>query len=178
MSSRVVVHRLSRLCVGKGAGRPSVWLGRLLARCLLPVPALVASRSVLPALPQSSLPTGTPQFSLLIEPSTAVFRVCCETVIRSRLVGHVFQSIYSFPSSQQGPCISASAGPEAITQLELQSSLFALTRLFRHWQLNIGCSIRHPSHAHTLTIYTSQFWSRPQQLVTKLQLVTKETKAP
>ena len=58
------------------------------------------------------MPPCTPQFSLLLEPSTAVFRVCCGTLIRGCLVGHIYQSIYSFPGSpQQRPCISVSAGP-------------------------------------------------------------------
>ncbi len=42
--------------------------------------------------------------------------------------------------------------PKAITQLELQSSSFALIRLFVYWQLNKGCSLCHPSHAHEIHV--------------------------
>ncbi len=44
--------------------------------------------------------------------------------------------------------------PEAITQLELQSSAFALTRLFRYWQLITGYPLCYPSHAHEVHLYT------------------------
>ena len=97
---------------GGGGVRSSFCLGGFVSRRSLLVSALVTSRSVLHGLPQSSLPTCTPQFSLPLEPSAAVFRVSCGTVIRGRLVGHVYQSIYSFPGSpQQRPHISVSAGP-------------------------------------------------------------------
>ncbi len=39
--------------------------------------------------------------------------------------------------------------PEPITQLELPSSSFALTRLFGYRQLNMQCSLRLWFHAHT-----------------------------
>ena len=105
------------MCIGRGVGRPSVCLGGLVGRRSLPVPALVASESVLSGLPQSSLLTGTPQFSLHLEPSTAVFRVCCGTVIRGRLVGHVYQSICSFPGSpQQRPRVCVLTGPFGAAQ--------------------------------------------------------------
>ena len=50
------------------------------------VSTLVTSGSVLPELPQSSIPIRTPQFSLLQEPSTVVVQVCCRTVIWVALV--------------------------------------------------------------------------------------------
>ncbi len=53
-----------------------------------------------------------PAVSLTSEPSTALFRVCCGTVILGRLVGHVNQSICSFPGSlQQRPRVPVSEGP-------------------------------------------------------------------
>ncbi len=83
-----------------------------MARHSLSVLALVTTGSVLSGLPQSRLPTCNPQCYLLLEPSTVVFWVCCGTVVRGRLVGHVYQSIYSFPRSpQQRPRISVLAGP-------------------------------------------------------------------
>ncbi len=82
------------------------------ARRSLLVSALVTSGSVLSGLPQSSMPTCMPQFSLLLEPSTAVVRVCCGTVIRGRLVGHVLWSVSSLSDSpQQRPRVSVSASP-------------------------------------------------------------------
>ncbi len=81
----------------KGAGGigSSVCLRSLVARRSLLIFALVASGSMLSGLPQSSMPTCIPQFSLLLEPSTAVFRVCCGTVIHYHLVVNIYQSIYS-----------------------------------------------------------------------------------
>ncbi len=68
-----------------------------------------------------------PAVFLTPEPSTAVFWVCkslvltgsypeisdcCGTVILGHLVGHVYQSIYSFPGYlQQRLCISVLVGP-------------------------------------------------------------------
>ncbi len=49
-----LIHSLSRLWVRSGVGHPFVCLGGLVARCSVPIPALVASRSVLSGLPQSS----------------------------------------------------------------------------------------------------------------------------
>ncbi len=112
-SIRLSVHKPSHLRVGRGRGiRPSVCLVGLMARRSLSISALVAFGSVLSGLPQSSIPTCKPQFSLLLEPSTAVFRVCCRTAIRGRLVGLVYRSVYPFPGSpQQRPQVSISAGP-------------------------------------------------------------------
>ena len=64
------VHRPSRLCIGRGVGRPSVCLGGLVGRRPISVPALFASGSV----PSGLLQTCTPQFSLLLGTSTVVFR--------------------------------------------------------------------------------------------------------
>ncbi len=56
-------------------------------------------------------------FSLLREPSTVVFRVCCGTVFCGHLVGHIYRCIYSLSgSSQQRPHISVSAGPFSAAQ--------------------------------------------------------------
>ncbi len=77
-------------------------------------------------------PTGF----LTPEPSTAVFRVCCGTVISqssrlSRLSGCLFSLPAPFNRDPASPYQRALSGlPETITQLELQSSSFALTRLF------------------------------------------------
>ncbi len=77
------------------------------------------------------MPTCIPQFSLLLEPFTV--RVYRGTVIRGRPVGHVHRSAALLNKDPTSPYQQAhSELPEAITQLELQSSSFALTRLFRH----------------------------------------------
>ena len=80
---------------------------------------------------------------------------------RSRLV----LALYSLTPLNRDPASlhqqAPSRLPEAIIQVELQSSSFALTRLFRYWQLNTGWSLCYPSHPHK---YTSQVWSQPQQL--------------
>ena len=96
---------------GGGRGHSFVGLSRGFVACRsLLVSALFASGSVLSGLPQSSMPTCVPQFSLLLEPSTAVVRVCCGTVIRGRLDGRWSVSSLS-DSPQQRPRISVSASP-------------------------------------------------------------------
>ena len=113
---------LSRLCVGRGALRPSVCLGGLLARRLLSVPTLIASASVLSGLSQWAADMH-PTVFLTPEPSTVVtcFGSAAGQWFRGsaagqwfcgRLIGHVYRSVYSFPGSlQQRPHVSISAGP-------------------------------------------------------------------
>ena len=99
-----------------------------------------------------------PTVFLTLEPSTAVFRVCCGTVIsRSSCRLHLSVCPLFLPAPfNRDPVYlyqrALSGLPETITQLELQSSSFALTHLFGYWQLNIECSIHPLFHAHTLTI--------------------------
>ena len=129
------VHRPSRLRVGRKPRRSFVGLSReFVARQSCLVSALITSGSILSGLPQSSMPTRTPQFSLLRKPSTAVVQVCCGTVIW-RVVSSV-TSLHSPTPLNRDPTSlrrrAPSRLPEAITQLELQSSSFALTRLFRY----------------------------------------------
>ena len=70
------------------------------------------------------------------EPSTAVFRVWCGTVISqsshlSRLSVCLLFLLAPFNTDPASPCQRALSGlPKTISQLELQSSSFALTRLF------------------------------------------------
>ncbi len=70
------------------------------------------------------------------EPSTAVFQVCCGTVISqssrlSRLLVCLLFLLAPFNTDPTSPCQRALSGlPETISQLELQSSSFVLTRLF------------------------------------------------
>ena len=147
-------HRLSRLRIGKGRGR-SLWTGLVLS-----------------GLPQSSMPACTPQFSLLLEPSTAVFWVHCRTVVCGRLVGHVCCSIYPLSGSpQQRPCVSISAGPFSAARnhnptrtasifICVDSYIQALTAKHR---------ILTPSPV-ARSQHNSQFWTRPQQLAVWLAL--------
>ncbi len=94
-----------------GVGNLSVCLGGLLARCSL-CPTLVTSGSVLSGLALSSLPTCTPQFSLLLSLLHRCFRSAGGQWFRGCLVGHVYRPVYSFPGSlQQRPSVSVSAGP-------------------------------------------------------------------
>ncbi len=85
----------SRLCVGSGTGHPSVCLGGLLARRLLS--ALVASGSVLSGLPQSSLPTSTPQFSLLLSLLQRCFGSAVGQGFRSRLTSNGLSTLLLAP---------------------------------------------------------------------------------
>ncbi len=84
-----------------------------------------------------------PAVSLTPESSTAVFHVCCGTVIsrssrRSRLSAYLLFSPTLFNRDRASLYQRALSGlPETITQLELQSSSFAWTRLLRYWQLGI-----------------------------------------
>ncbi len=130
-----------RVCKSGGGGgiRSSVCLGGLVAHRSPLVSALVTSGSVLSGLPQSSMPTCIPQFSLLLEPSTVVFRVCCRTVIHGRfveLVTSISLTICHPALLNRDPATpyqrALSLLPEAITQLKLLASSFLLTRLFRH----------------------------------------------
>ncbi len=103
-----------RVCASRGGWgiRSSVCLGWLVARRSPLVSALIAAGSVLSGLPQSSMPMCILQFSIVLEPSTVVFRVCCGTAIHGRLVGHAYRSIYSLTGSpQQRPHLSISEGP-------------------------------------------------------------------
>ena len=86
-------------------------------------------------LSQSSLPTGTPRLSLLLSLLQRCFGSAAGQRFRGRLVGHVYWSVYSLslpglfnrdPASLYQRALSGL--PETITQLELQSSSFALTR--------------------------------------------------
>ena len=73
-----------------------------------------------------------PAVFLTPEPSTTVFWACCGTVIRSRLVSHVYRSVYSFSRlpSTETPRLRIIGPFRGCPKLELQSSSFALTRLF------------------------------------------------
>ena len=75
-----------------------------------------------------------PAVFLTPEPSTAVFRVCCWTVIsQSSRLSRLFSLPAPFNRDPPSPYQQALLGlPETITQLELQSSSFALTRLFSY----------------------------------------------
>ncbi len=127
------------VCASGGVGgvRSSVCLRGLAARRLPLLSTLVPSGSVLSGLPQSSMPACSPQFSVLLELSTVVFRVRCGTVIYGRIVGRVRWSIHLFSRSpQQKPASpyrqAHSRLPKTVTQLGLPASSFALARLFRH----------------------------------------------
>ncbi len=108
------VHAPSHLSIGMEVGalvHRFAYRGLAARRSFL-VPTLVGSGSVLSGLPQSSMPTCTLQFFLLLEPFTAVFCICCGTVIRGCLVGHVYWSIcLSSGSPQHRPHVSISVGP-------------------------------------------------------------------
>ena len=151
------VDRLSRLCVGRGAGHPSVCLGGVVGSsfALLPRSHRFRIHSFWTASVQSAC--VHPAVFLTPEPSTVVFWVCCGTVIsrssrRSRLSVCLLFLPAPFNRDSVSLCQWALSGlPETITQLERQSSSFALTRLFRHRQLNTKGSIRPLFHAHMLT---------------------------
>ena len=144
-------------------------MSRGLVACRSPlVSALVASGSVLPGLPQSSMPTCIPQFSLLLEPCTVVFKICCGTVIRGHLVSHVYRSIYSLSGSpQQRPRVSALVGPfwaarnhnptrTASIFVWVDSFIQALTA--KHGMLTPSTA-RHTTHSsgHGLSSYVSDW---------------------
>ena len=136
------------------------------------VSALVTSRSVLSGLPQSSMPIRTLQFSLLQESSTAVVQVCCGTVIWGLHVGHVLvhlfftlrlpsiETLHLYISKPLSAIWGLNSTPTAIIVICVDSYIQALTA--KHEMLTLIPITR--SHAHTLTIYTSQVWSQPQQL--------------
>ena len=128
-------------------------------------------------LPQSSLPVGTPQLSLLQEPSTAVIRVHCGTGIsqssRSSVVLSILSLCLSAPLSRNptSPTQRAPSGlPEPMTQLEQQGSSLALTRLLV-MTAKRQCSLREPStrsHAYSITHISGQV-SAVHQLTVSFQ---------
>ena len=91
-----------------------------------------------PGLPQSGLPVGTSQLSLLQELSTVVIRVHCRTAISQSSLVRLSLCLSSLPlslyrSPQHEPRVPVSAAPsglpEPMTQPEQQGSSLALTRL-------------------------------------------------
>ena len=155
------VHRLSRLCVGSGTGRLSGGLGGL-ARPPLSALALVASGSVLPGLPQSSLPTSTSQVSLLLSLLQRCFRSADFAVILS--VTSIGQSTLSPGFLQQRPRISVSAGPFGAARNHNPTRTATIF-------ICVDSFIRLLTAKHQMLIqslvsrswYNSQFWSQSQQ---------------
>ena len=77
---RVVSSSGCACVVTSGGCRASVWLSRGFRRLVALLPSLPPG-PLYSGLPQSSLPVGTPQLSLLQELSTAVIRVHCGAAI-------------------------------------------------------------------------------------------------
>ncbi len=148
-------------------GRPSGCLGGF--RRLVALAPDGSRGPLFPGLPQSSLPAGTPQFSLLQELSTAVIRVRHGPAISQSSSSSVGRPVYSLSLSLSAPLSRNPASlsqrapsglPEPMTQLEQQGSSLALTRL-----LVITAIIYnnvHSSTSYTLTrsFDNSQFRSR------------------
>ncbi len=126
----------------------------------------VTSGSIISGLPQSSMPIRTSQVPLLQEPSTAVVQVCCGTVISSR-PSHLsisrhsptpsIETLHLYINEPLSAARDHNSIRTAIIFVCVDSFIQALAA--KHGVFNLL-----PSHAHTLTIYTSQVWSQPQQL--------------
>ncbi len=170
----MLVHRPSHLCIGREVGHPSVCLGGcwLVVRSpsplsLLPDPFSLNCLSWACQRAPRSFPYSLSFLQQCFGSAAGQWFVVVSSVMSIRLSTLFPDLLNRDPASLYQRALSGL--PETITQLKLQSSSFALTRLFRHWQLNTGCSFCHPSRyasyssGHGLINYLVPGWLLQQQ---------------